>query len=98
MPNDSVDQYHHNDTASISFYACSATLSGTYTVGGTGADFPTLTDVMTALNNCGVGGPTVFKINSGTYNNQLTFNSIFGASAINTITFMPNTGATVTIV
>jgi hypothetical protein len=98
LPNDSVDQNHLNDTASISFYACSTTLNGTYTVGGGGADYPTFADVMTALNNCGVGGPTIFKINGGTYNNQLTFNSIFGASAINTITFMPNTGATVTIV
>jgi len=97
LPNDSLDQNHSNDTATISFYACAALLSGEYTVGGVGADYETFADVMTALNNCGVGGPTVFKINSGTYTGQLTFNQINGASAINTVTFMPNTGATVII-
>jgi hypothetical protein len=97
MPNDSLDLNHSNDTSSISFYACASLLSGTYTVGGVGADFPAFSDVMTALNNCGVGGPTVFLINSGTYNNQLTFGAINGVSATNTITFKPNTGATVVI-
>ena len=97
LPNDSLDQNHNNDTATISFYACSALLSGEYTVGGVGADYETFADVMTALNNCGVGGPTVFKINSGTYTGQLTFNPINGASTTNTVTFMPNTGATVII-
>jgi len=96
LPNDSIDQNHGNDTTSISFYACSAQLSGTYTIGGALANFPTFADVMIALNNCGISGPTVFKINSGTYN-KLTFNAIIGASATNTITFKPNTGATVII-
>jgi hypothetical protein len=97
LPNDSIDENHMNDTTSVSFYGCATSLSGTYTVGGATADYPAFADVMTALNNCGVSGPTVFKINSGTYNNQLTFYTIAGASATNTVTFMPNTGATVVI-
>jgi len=97
LPNDSLDQNHSNDTASISFYACTSALSGTYTVGGAGADFVTFADVMTGLNNCGINGPTTFLINTGTYTGQLNFNQISGASAANTITFKPNIGATVVI-
>ncbi len=97
IPNDNTDENNLNDTTTITFFACTAPLSGTYTVGGGGANYATFADVMTALNNCGVNGPTVFKINSGTYDEQLTLNAITGASAINTITFVPNTGATVVI-
>jgi hypothetical protein len=96
-PNDSIDHDHSNDTISMSIFACTGTLAGNYTVGGGGADFATFADVFTGLTNCGISAPVTFLINSGTYNEQLTFNPITGSSAINTVTFKPNVGATVTI-
>ncbi|MFC2111477.1 hypothetical protein ACFLQ5_03400, partial [Bacteroidota bacterium] len=93
LPNDSTDLYNANDTLYNSFFACSNILNGTYTVGGASADFTTIADVITALNNCGVAGPTIFKINSGVYNEQIVLSdSIPGLSAINTITFTSVTG------
>ena len=97
LPNDSVDQNHLNDTTSGSFYACNSLLNGTYTIGGVTADFPTFADAFTSLGNCGINGPVVFKINSGTYTGQLVIPEINGSSVVNTVTFMPNTGATVLI-
>ncbi|MCX6230258.1 MAG: GEVED domain-containing protein, partial [Bacteroidetes bacterium] len=87
LPNDSADMNFQNDTLSYSFYACSAPLSGTYTVGGTGANFPTFSDVLVGLTQCGINGPVVFNVNPGTYSDQLTIPEIVGATAINTITF-----------
>jgi hypothetical protein len=95
LPNDSLDANHLNDTTTASFYACNSLLNGTYTVGGVTADFPTFADAFTSLGNCGINGPVVFKINSGTYTGQLVIPEINGSSVVNTVTFMPNTGATV---
>jgi hypothetical protein len=97
-PNDSTDQNVANDTAFVAFYACTSPLAGTYTVGGPGADYETFADVLTALNNCGINAPVVFLVNDGIYNEQLTFEHIFGVSSINTITFKPAAGAIVEII
>jgi polygalacturonase len=48
---------------------------------------------ITALNNVGVCGPTVFQIAPGTYTNSTyTLGAITGASAVNTVTFTPASG------
>ena len=84
MPNDSIDGYTLNDTATAQALVC---FSGTFSVGGVGADFEELTDAVAALNLVGVCGPVVFEIEPGTYNGPITINSVNGASAVNTITF-----------
>ncbi len=96
LPNGSGDQNNLNDTATVIFFLCDSLLSGTYTVGG-GGNFANFASVIGTLNNCGIGGPVTFLINTGTYNEQLTFIPVTGSSAVNTITFKPNTGATVTL-
>ncbi|MEI6765541.1 MAG: GEVED domain-containing protein [Bacteroidota bacterium] len=96
LPNDSLDHNHGNDTATGVFYACDTLMHGNYTI-GTGGNFATFADALISLNNCGINGPTVFNILAGTYNEQITFNTINGGSLTNTVTFKPASGATVVI-
>lgn len=70
--------------AQLSTYA---QLSGTKTIGGSGADYSTIAAAVSALHSSGVNGAVVFNIASGTYTEQVAINSISGASATNTITF-----------
>lgn len=84
MNSGTPDDDRSNDTATSSF--CTQ-LNGTYTVGGVGANFASPAEAVSALYTCGITGPVVFKINAGTYNQQLNFNGpISGASAVNTVT------------
>lgn len=64
-----------------------AQISGTKTIGGTGADYSNISSAVAALNSNGVSGPVTFNINSGTYSGNFVINNISGASATNTITF-----------
>lgn len=83
-------------------FGCAAILTGPLTIGGTGADFPSLTDFFITLENCGMNGPIIAKLASGNYSSNLFFfNTLFaGQSATNTITFESQTGnpADVTII
>ncbi|MCX6232871.1 MAG: right-handed parallel beta-helix repeat-containing protein [Bacteroidetes bacterium] len=90
-PNGVPDQQTANDTMTYNVFAC-ANMSGTFTVGTTSSNFPTLNDVYTALNNCGISGPVTFKLASGTYLQQLVFPLFNNVSAVNTITFESATG------
>ena len=71
---------------------CSSQLSGTYSIGGATADFATLTDAVTSLNDCGVSGPVVFNVTpgSGPFIEQLIITEFVGASSTNTVTFNGN--------
>ncbi len=91
LPNDSIDNNNMNDTVNGSFYRCPQILSGTYTVGNSASDYNTLNDALTALLNCGINGPVVFKIKPGIYQ-QFTIPIIPGTSAVNTITFESESG------
>jgi hypothetical protein len=93
MPNDSVDQNPNNDTAYASGFACLSILNGTYLVGSSsGADFATVADAVSAIDQCGMSGPVVFEIEAGTYHGQMSFQHIPAASLTNTITFRSSTG------
>ncbi|MEL6134123.1 MAG: hypothetical protein AAFR59_12240, partial [Bacteroidota bacterium] len=83
-PNGAIDSVACNDTLHVS--ACTG-LSGTYTVGGVGADFPDLNSAVADLTICGIDGPVVLDIAPGIYNEQITIGEIPGASALQTITF-----------
>ena len=69
---------------------CVSSLSGTYTINSTlptaGTNYASFADLMIALNNCGVSGPTVFNVKQGTYTEQVDMGLIVGVSAVNTIT------------
>ncbi len=75
-------------------------LSGTYTINpGAAASLTNFQTIGSALGaaGCGISGPVVFEISSGTYNEQLTINAIPGSSTTNTITLRPAAGNSVTI-
>jgi hypothetical protein len=92
LPNDSIDKRYGNDTLSVNLYGCSQILNGTYTVGTSSADFPTFDDLISTLSNCGVSGPVTIKVKSGTYNQQINFGSIQGASSVNRVVIEPESG------
>jgi hypothetical protein len=62
-------------------------ICGTFTI-GTGQDFTTFADALTAMANGGICGPIVFNVAAGTYTGQLDIPVINGASATNTIRFV----------
>jgi len=71
-------------------------LSGTYSIGPTG-DFLSITASIIALQCVPITGPVIFELQSA-YTDlsetfPLTFTSISGASAVNTITYRPAAGA-----
>jgi len=69
-------------------------LIGTFTVGAGGA-FATLTAAAAAYNTSCLGGPVVFSLTDATYPTEtfpITFNQVFGASAVNTLTIRPAAG------
>ncbi|MCC7503193.1 MAG: right-handed parallel beta-helix repeat-containing protein, partial [Flavobacteriales bacterium] len=65
-----------------------AALSGTYIIGpSVAADHPTFNSAANAMISCGIAGPVLFLVESGTYTEQITLPPIAGNSATNTITF-----------
>jgi hypothetical protein len=84
-PNSLQDEYTANDTLKVKLYT---PLTGTYTLGGPGADFETFGDAAYALRTAGISGAVTFMINPGTYTEQLTLTGpVAGSSPVNTITF-----------
>lgn len=88
-PNSLADTVNLDDTLHTSLRAG---LTGAYTIGGTTPDFNNISDAVAALNQFGVCGPVEFTINPNTpaNANEITINSILGASSINTITIKGN--------
>lgn len=97
-PNGTFDDNTGNDTLEMSFYGCANLLSGTYTIGGTSADYQDFSEALLGLTQCGINGPVTFNVNSGTYNEQLNIPVISGASATNTITFQSATGDSTAVI
>jgi len=90
-PNGSGDNNIANDTVSFDFYACASLLNGVYTIGGASADYPDFSAAALALNQCGISGPVIFNVASGTYIEQIELFNISGSSATNTVTFQSAT-------
>jgi len=98
LPNDSIDQNNFNDTAYFSFYPCAGPLNGNYTIGGTSADFASISEAVIGLTQCGINAPVVFNINPGTYSEQLSIPEISGASLFNTITFQSSANDSTSVI
>jgi len=90
-PNSVLDSNMYNDTSTINVVAC-ITLNGTYTIGGTGSSFSSISSAISSLTTCGIAGPVTFNIAPGIYNEQIYLPSISGTSFINTVTFQSSTG------
>lgn len=76
---------------SLSFCA-TAQLSGTYTIGGTSPDYPTIASAVSNLQSVGVSGPVTFNIRNGVYTEQITLTGWTGASSTNLVTFQSESG------
>jgi hypothetical protein len=85
-PNGVTDDNMLNDTLYLS--VCVG-LNGVYTIGGGGADFPTINAAVAALVCGGVTGPVTMNLTQGAgpFVEQVVIPSIPGASVINTIRF-----------
>lgn len=81
-----------NDTITYDGYACSSSLSGTYTLGGASADFPTVDYMKERLHRCGLVGPVVININAGTYTGFKFDDQYPGLDSNNTLTFQAAPG------
>ena len=91
LPNNTVDSNTFNDSASSSVYFCNL-YGGTYTVGGSGADFPDITTAVNDIASCGIYSPVILNINPGTYNEQVSVPEIPGSSSVNTFTLQSASG------
>ncbi|WP_425639173.1 HYR domain-containing protein [Algoriphagus yeomjeoni] len=70
-------------------------LSGTYTVDPEGSgdrNFTAIQSTVDAMILNGIEGPVVFKIASGTYEEQVLIKDIAGGSSTNTVTYVPANG------
>jgi len=86
-PNAVADSNAFNDTFTLNIYSCYP-LSGTYTIGKDASDsFASFSAAVDKLIKCGISGPVVFNVDSGSYNEQFTIPEIKGVNATNTITF-----------
>ncbi|MEO8209487.1 MAG: T9SS type A sorting domain-containing protein [bacterium] len=65
-------------------------LNGTYTI-GTGGNYTTINSAVSDLVALGVSGPVIFDIKTGSYDEQITIDSIPGASPINNVIFRSQT-------
>jgi len=89
-PNGVTDPAPGDDTLK---FTIKPSLNGTYTIGGTTPDYPTVVDAIKDLNQFGICGPVVFNIRDGNYTDGGKINSpLQGSSAINRVTFQSETG------
>jgi hypothetical protein len=82
-----TDNYHQDDTISISGYVCGAPLAGTYTVGvSSGNHFATLTDALNRLRLCGASANVVFELKLGTYQQSMDLTDMATILGSNSLT------------
>lgn len=88
-PNGIPDMVAINDTSAVTIHAA---LGGSFTIGGTGSDYPDISSAVSDLEAKGICSPVVFNILPGTYNEAIIIPAIVGSSSVNTITFRSSTG------
>ncbi|MFZ4413469.1 MAG: T9SS type A sorting domain-containing protein [Bacteroidales bacterium] len=98
MPNNVADQLNINDTLLTSVLVCNGALSGSYTLGGSSANYATFNGALQALQMCGIAGPVTFNVAPGFYNEQFVIGNLTGVSASNTVTFKSANGDSTSVV
>ena len=85
FPNSVADTSNFDDTLSLSV---TPSVNGNFTIGDIGADFTTIQQALTSLQN-GICGPVVFTFTSASqvYSGPVNISPIPGASGVNTVTF-----------
>ncbi len=91
-PNGIPDLNTGNDSLSV-IGLQTALPAGIYTIGpDPNDDYSTFNGAVSDLNAYGICGPVTFLVDSGSYNENVVFNEISGASSVNTITFKSFSG------
>ncbi|MBL7985640.1 MAG: hypothetical protein JNM91_11605, partial [Flavobacteriales bacterium] len=85
--NGTPDDSPWNDTLRFEQIVCASPISGSYTLGTVGDDFPSFNAANDCLVTCGIAGSTHIVVEDGTYYGQLSMGHITGASASDTIVF-----------
>jgi len=94
-PNGGIDSNHNNDTAWAD--SIRQGMSGTYTIGGSSANYSSFSSAVSDIAVRGVCGAVTFNVASGGYYEQVTIPAIKGASATNNITFQSASGDSSTV-
>ncbi|MBI5647106.1 MAG: hypothetical protein HY962_09225, partial [Ignavibacteriae bacterium] len=94
-PNGVADTVTMNDTLTTTR---KASLSGTFTIGGTTPNYATFAAAAADIVANGVCGPVVFNVRPGTYTERVNLTQISGASATNTITFQSENGNNTSVI
>ena len=81
-----------DDTIYYDGYGCDSAMSGTYTLGGPTADFPTVRYMKERFYRCGFGGPVTINMNAGTYTGFDFDDQYPGLDSNNTLTFQAAPG------
>jgi hypothetical protein len=89
QPNGQPDTINFNDTLTTNRKSA---IAGTYTIGGSSPDYSNFTSAVADLNANGLCGPVTFNVRSGVYTEQISLESITGASATNTVIFQSESG------
>jgi gliding motility-associated-like protein len=89
-PNGISDCNELNDAVIVGDLA--TPLCGTYTIGGPGADFNTVSGAASVLGRAGIACPVTFLIRDGVYYDLLVIEPILGSSVQNTVTFRSESG------
>ncbi len=95
-PNGTSDTTNSNDTIFIS--NLTAGLSGTYSIGTTGADFSSFSSAVSSLEQNGVCGPSEFLFDAGIYTEQVEIHEIPNASISNEIVFRSNNNDSTSVI
>ena len=87
-PDGNTDEDLTNDTA---IRIMRPGISGTYTLGGVAADFPSFQSAVDSLTLNGICGSVLINVNNGTYYENITIGHVPGISPGSTVTFQGNT-------
>ncbi|MCC6461208.1 MAG: right-handed parallel beta-helix repeat-containing protein [Saprospiraceae bacterium] len=91
LPNGLADEFPADDQ--VVFDKAYAGLSGAYTIGGAGADFPDLSTAFEALRHAGLCGATEMLLRDGVYAEQIFVDAPFkGSSALRPLTLRGESG------
>lgn len=85
-PNNGNDTLNNNDTIELTL---TPAMAGIYTVGGTGADYSTISAAVNAVKAAGVCGPVTFRLDKKTFNERVVIDQeISGTSTTNYVRFV----------
>ena len=94
--NDVTDMNPFNDTISLTFYVCDASLDSVNIVGA-GETFETIADAITKIKECGIDKNIELRLKTGSYSGNWDLINLFPTGSPYNVKITADTGANVTI-